>query len=453
MSDFVHKTYEAGQTIAAIATPPGQGGIAIIRISGNEALSVADRVFSGDVFSYKSHTAHLGNVLDSNGAPIDEVLLLIMKGKRSFTGEDTVEIHCHGGQLVTRRVLERILRAGARAALPGEFSFKAFRNGKIDLTQAEAIQSVISAKSEAAMQTAEMQLQGKLHTQIASFQKDLFDIAAILEAWVDFPEEGLEFASFEEIETTLTKIIGKMKHLESTFRDGKVITSTPTLCLLGKPNAGKSSLLNALCGKDRAIVTHIPGTTRDVLETTVQIGPLTFELLDTAGLRETDEVIEKEGIARSHAAAKDADLILLVVDATEPFDETIFDQIDRSKTIIAWNKIDLSHNSPINHPRLVQISAKKEEGIDTLKKMITATLLSENIEKDEVMITKERHYEALRNATTALEKVVNGLREKTSPEFISIEIKDALKELGTIIGTNVTEEVLSAIFSKFCVGK
>ena len=291
--EYVHRPYVPGDTIAAIATPPGEGGVAVIRISGNEALNVAEKVFSGPVRSYKTHTAHFGKILDSEGNSVDEVLALIMLGPRSYTGEDTVEIHCHGGSLITRNVLDTILKAGARAAQPGEFTFKAFINGKLDLAQAEAVQTLISAKNALAVKMAEQQLQGKVSKHIASFQMKLVDIAAILEAWVDFPEEDLEFATMDEVIATLTEIKQHMEQLAVTFHDGKIVSSGIALCLSGPPNVGKSSLMNALLGKERAIVTDIPGTTRDLLEEEMKLGNLHFRLIDTAGIRETQEIVRE----------------------------------------------------------------------------------------------------------------------------------------------------------------
>lgn len=454
MGEFVHKTYEAGQTIAAVATPPGEGGIAVIRISGKRAFDVANKIFSKDISGFTTHTAHYGKIIDLDGNTVDEVLLLIMRGKRSFTGEDTVEIHCHGGVLITRKVLQTVYSAGARPALPGEFSFKAFHNGKIDLSQAEAIQELICAQSASGMEAAESQLQGDLRKKIASLQKGLFDIAAILEAWVDFPEEGLEFASFEEVIADLTAVKRDLISLENSFHDGKVLSSRLRLCLLGEPNAGKSSLLNALTGKERAIVTAIPGTTRDLLEEDIELGGLAFKLIDTAGIRQTDEVIEKEGIRRSKEAASSADLILLVVDATAPFEEALLHSLPQEKTVIAWNKTDLEEATEPPYQNAIPISAKEGYGLEQLKQALFSTLLKGGVpEKGEITITVERHFQAIKNAREALERLIAGLEESISPEFLSMEMRAVLQELGTIIGTNITEDLLSAIFSKFCVGK
>ncbi len=456
--DFVHRPYIPKETVAAIATPPGEGGIAIIRISGEKALIIADKIFTGPVLSFNSHTAHLGKIQDETGHIIDEVLLLLMKGPKSFTGEDTVEIHCHGGSLITKKILETTLKAGARAALPGEFSFKAFMNGKIDLTQAEAIQDVISAKNSLACGAAELHLQGALSKKITSFQKQLLDIAAILDAWVDFPEEGLEFASEEDLLDTLRSILKEMRQLSNSFHEGKMIHEGLFLCLAGPPNAGKSSLMNALLGKDRAIVTEIAGTTRDLLEDNLLLGGLHFKLVDTAGIRDTEERIEQEGIKRSRKAMDQADLILLVLDGSKPLCKealSLLQLAPKNKTLVVWNKIDLSSASKqeIDLPSIA-LSALTGEGLLSLKELIQTQIWKKGPpNKEEIILTNLRHKEALDNSLSFLTSVIKGLEEGTSPEFLSFDIRKCLFELGTILGLNISEEILSAIFSKFCVGK
>lgn len=455
---FVHRAYIPGETIAAVATPPGEGGVAIIRISGSEALPVAQKVYSGPLLSYESHTAHFGKILDSQGNCIDEVLVLVMRAPRSYTGEDTVEIHCHGGVIVTQHVLSAVLKAGARAAGPGEFTLRAFLNGKIDLPQAEAVAQLIGAKSDLAMQMAEEQLQGKISKHIAQFQKQLVDIAAILEAWVDFPEEGLEFASMEEMVDELEKIEKEMRRLSDTFRDGKIVSSGITLCLAGAPNVGKSSLMNALLGKERAIVTEIAGTTRDVLEEDMKLGNLNFRLIDTAGIRETSEIVEREGIRRSRSAMQNADLILLVLDAERGIcaeSAELLKNAPKDNTLVVWNKIDLPHVSThVEFPFCVRVSAQTGLGLSELREQIDKIIWHKGPpSKEDVVITSHRHHQALTNALTYLHKLISGLKTNASAEFVSSDMRAALSELGTIIGTNITEDILSAIFSKFCVGK
>ncbi|NGX37101.1 MAG: tRNA modification GTPase MnmE [Chlamydiae bacterium] len=444
-------------TIAAIATPPGSGGIAVIRISGKEAFSIADKIFSGPISTYKSHTVHFGKIL-SEDEVIDEVLLVIMRGPRSYTGEDTIEIQCHGGSLISRRVLEVVLKAGAKAANPGEFTYQAFLNGKLDLAQAEAVQAFIGAKNDLSLQAAGQQLAGTLSTHIRTFQQELIDIAAILEAWVDFPEEGLEFASKEEVIAILESILKKMQQLAITFHEGKKIHEGLKLCLAGPPNAGKSSLMNALLGQDRAIVTHIPGTTRDILEAELRLGGLHFQLTDTAGIRSTDETIEKEGIRRAKLAMHQADVILLLIDAASPLteeEELLLAWAPKEKTLLIWNKTDLPHTiPPSDFPYQVPLSAKTHAGLPELKKQLEALIWKGNLpSKDEVILTNIRHKEALQAASVDLQALIDGLKTDISPEFLSSDMRSCLKHLGTILGMDISEDILSAIFSKFCVGK
>ncbi len=457
--EFIHQPYFPGETIAAIATPPGEGGVAIIRISGDDALAVAARIFSGPVLTYRSHTAHFGQIHNTQGEHVDDVLVLVMLGKRSYTGENTVEIHCHGGSLITRRVLEVVLNAGARAALPGEFTFKAFMNGKMDLAQAEAVQELICAKNEKALDAAEGQLKGSLSTRVLAFQHSLTQIAAILEAWVDFPEEGLEFATMEELNENLEQVATSMEQLVKTFHDGKILHDGLSLCLVGCPNVGKSSLMNALLDKDRAIVSPIPGTTRDVLEDHLRLNGLHIKLSDTAGIRDAHESIEQEGIRRSRQAMQQADLILLVLDAHKGLEEEdlqLLEQVPQKKTIVVWNKMDLSHPSlpKLDVPYLVHLSAKEREGLDQLHAAIDAIIWSNGPpSKEEILITNIRHKEALVESIEAIRRVQEGLRLDVSPEFLTLDMRQSLGELGKIIGTNISEDILSAIFSKFCIGK
>lgn len=457
--EFIHQTYVPGETIAAIATPPGEGGVAIIRISGDNALTVASLVYDGPVHQYRTHTAHYGRVRNAQGEHLDDVLLFVMLGKRSYTGETTVEIHCHGGSLITRRVLEATLAAGARAALPGEFTFRAFLNGRLDLVQAEAVQTLICAKNERALDAAEHQLKGVLSHSIAQFQQTLTQIAAILEAWVDFPEEGLEFATMDEICDDLEIVSRAMEKLAATFTDGRILHDGLSLCLVGCPNVGKSSLMNALLDKDRAIVSPIPGTTRDVLEDYLRLNGLHFKVSDTAGIRETEEGIEQEGIRRSKQAMVEADLVLFILDAQQGVtveDARLIEFLPRSKTIAIWNKMDLPHHELplLSFPHIVHLSAKLRQGLEELHRAIDELIWQNGPpSKEEIVITNIRHKEALLASAEAVKRVQSGLRHSVSPEFLTIDMRQALSELGKVLGTNVTEDILSAIFSKFCIGK
>ncbi|MBS3902767.1 MAG: tRNA uridine-5-carboxymethylaminomethyl(34) synthesis GTPase MnmE [Anaplasmataceae bacterium] len=456
---FTHRPFDPHATIAAIATPPGEGGVAIIRISGSQALDIAAKVFSKSIHMLSSHTVSFGKFLNHQGNAIDEGLALVMRAPKSYTGENVVEFHCHGGHLISRHLLDAVLFAGAKMAEPGEFTRKAFLNGKLDLAQAEAVQSLIAAKNTLALKAAEQQLDGKLSKRIKEFQQALTDIAAILEAWVDFPEEGLEFASLEEILETLHRIHFEMKTLGNTFGHGQMLHQGFSLCLAGKPNAGKSSLMNTLLGQDRAIVTPIPGTTRDVLQEDFTIGTLHFRLTDTAGLRHTEEIIEQEGIRRTHKAMANADLVLFVIDSTlglQEEDLELLSSLPKNKTLLVWNKSDLPNQMPLPEGPfpLIKLSAIQGSGIEDLKELIQTTLWNRTLpDKQEILLTNARHYEALMRSIQSIETLLAGLHNHVSPEFLSLDIRQALLELGTIIGSDITEDILSAIFSKFCVGK
>lgn len=455
---FIHSETQPTDTIAACATAPGVGAISVIRISGSQAFAIAEKIFTKPVKSRPTHTAHYGQILDQVGTPIDSVLLLVMKGPKSYTGEDSIEISCHGGHLITRRVLDRIFEVGARPALPGEFSQRAFLNGKIDLAQAEAVQQLIASKSKTALHNAEKQLSGRLSKTILSFQEELTRIAAILEAWVDFPEEGLEFEAFDSLIAKLEKTADQIEHLASTFHEGKMLNHGVGLCLLGAPNVGKSSLMNALLGKERAIVTNIAGTTRDLLEEDLELCGFHFRLIDTAGIRETAEMIEQEGIRRSKGAMNEADLILLLLDASRRLQQDDLDllaSVPQEKTILVWNKIDCTMpQEAVAWGTTVLISAKERLGLEELRAAIEKTLWRKGPpSREEVTITSLRHKVALLAAGDAIRLVAEGLKKRVSPEFVASDMRCGLNALGTIIGINVTEEILSSIFSQFCLGK
>jgi tRNA modification GTPase len=457
--EFIQRHYQPGETIAAICTPPGEGGISIIRISGNQAIAVAEKIFSGPVTTYKSHTAHLGVVFDEGGNRLDEALLLLMRAPRSYTGEDTVELQCHGGMIASKKVLEACLAAGARAAHPGEYTFKAFMNGKIDLAQAEAVQQLISAKNEQAFAAAGKHLEGALSLKIQAFQKELFRLGAILEAWVDFPEEGIEFATLEEVLADLQRLQATIRRLIATFEDGKKLGQGISLCIVGAPNAGKSSLMNALLDEERAIVSPFAGTTRDLLHEEMTIGGLHFKLTDTAGIRHTEEMIEAEGIRRSKAAIHTADVVLFVIDAAKTLgaeEQELIEYLPKDKTIAVWNKIDLTTYAICQTPFIyeLKISAKERIGLEELKQALDRLVWQKGMPaKDEVLITNVRHKEALAQALQHLNTLAQGLQNEVSPEFLTSDLRSALEALGRMIGTNITEEILSSIFAQFCIGK
>ncbi len=450
--------YIAGRTIAAIATAPGTGSIAIVRLSGSQSIEIAAPFIKRPLIKCQSHRAYYTQILENNKDVIDHALVLIMKAPHSFTGEDTVEIHCHGGHIIAKKILLLLLENGALSALPGEFSYKAFINNKIDLTQAEAIQQTISAQHTYSVQMAQQQLSGQLEKKIRNFQSRLLDTAAILEAWVDYPEEGLEFASQESLIENISSILLDMQTLCNTFADGQALSSALCLALIGRPNVGKSSLLNQLLKKERAIVTSIAGTTRDMIAEEMLIGDLSVRLIDTAGLHQSNDTIEQEGMRRSKQAADSADLILLVLDAKaglHPFDSHLLNTLPSRKTCAIWNKTDLPHAllPTLSCFATLFVSAKENQGLDQLQKQIRAFFDQRFPQKGEIVLTQQRHYQSLQKAIAYLTKVKTGLIENQSCEWISADMRSALQHLGHIIGMDVSEEILSSIFSKFCVGK
>ena len=389
------------------------------------------------------------------------MLISIFRAPRSYTGEDLAEISCHGGRLIPQKVIELLIDQGARPAEPGEFTQRAFLMGKLDLSQAEAVQTLIAAQSESAIHFAQQQLSGSIKKSISKWQSELVRIAAILEAWVDFPEDDLEFAPFEKTIQELKEIQERISLLSSTYTHSKILRCGCRVCLVGAPNVGKSSLLNALLKKDRAIVSPYAGTTRDIVEDQLLIGGVLFHLADTAGLRDAEDVVEQEGIRRSQEALEQADLILFVLDASRAitFEElSTIANLDAEKTLLIWNKCDLvaiqSEFQKIN-PALksILISAKEELGIEELKSAMKKLSLHDTSQKHELVITEQRHATALNHASKHLSQVIEGLKNQISPEFVCLDLRASLLELGTVIGQNVTEEILDSIFSQFCLGK
>ncbi len=440
--------------IVAIATPPGVGALSIIRFSGKGTIDLVNSFFSSNVLSFSTHTAHFGKILDTDGSVIDEVILLTMLGKKSFTGEDSIEIICHGSPLITQKILRRALLAGARAADGGEFSKRAYSNGKMDLLQAEAIKELIHAKNERALKEATKQLGGSLSIYIKDLQRCFIDLLAIIEVHIDYPEEGIEEATKAELISMIHDTHLKLSKLTSTFHDGVKISSGHKIAIIGAPNAGKSSLLNALLEEDRAIVTDIAGTTRDTIEEEITINGHTFKFIDTAGIRESLDIIEQIGIQKSLAAKDESDLVILLIDLSapiSPFIETY--HLEIKNVLVVYNKTDLADRSnPINAQNPIYISAKEKNGLDGLKKALIDKIDFD--QKDETpLLTKERHYHSLCCALLSLENVLAGIQSNLSVELISFDLREGLEKLSEVIGINVTEEILGGIFSKFCVGK
>ena len=455
-------------TIAAISTAMSESGIGIIRVSGPEALDIVSRIYRSkggkkDINKVPTHTIHYGYIYDGEEL-IDEVLVMVMRAPRTFTGEDTVEIDCHGGVYAMRRVLETVLKKRSKkTASPGEFTKRAFLNGKMDLSQAEAVMDVIQAKNEYALKSSMEQLRGSVQKAIRDIRKDLIYHIAYIESALDDPEHISLDGYSQELLEIVEKAQEEIAHLLKTVSDGKMIKEGIRTVILGKPNAGKSSLLNVLVGENRAIVTDIEGTTRDILEEYINLHGISLRMIDTAGIRETEDVVEKIGVNRARDMAKEADLILYVVDSSRPLDENdeeIISMLDSRKAIVLYNKTDLEPKvdmkalkERVNRP-VISVSAKEETGIRELEKEIKNMFFSGEISfNDEVYITNARHKEALMEAAESLRLVKNSIEMDMPEDFFSIDLMNAYESLGRIIGESVGEDLVNEIFSKFCMGK
>ena len=457
---------EYTDTIAAIATAMGNSGIGIVRISGENAVKVAEKVFRAPgkkkLSEAASHTIHYGYVYDGDET-IDEVLLMLMRGPRSYTAEDTVEIDCHGGMLVTRRILETVLKAGARLAEPGEFTKRAFLNGRIDLSQAEAVIDVINAKNEYALQSSVSQLRGSVSKEIHEIRDQIIYEIAFIESALDDPEHISLDGYGEKLLGVVLSVKKKLEKLIRSSSNGRVVSEGVKTVILGKPNAGKSSLLNLLAGEEKAIVTDIAGTTRDVLEENLVLKGISLRILDTAGIRKTADTVEKIGVDRALEHAKDADLILYVVDASVPLDENdakIMEILKGRKAIVLLNKSDLTaviekeEMEQKTGAPVISISAREETGMEELEEQMKKMFFQGEISfNDEVYITNARHKQALLAAKKSLELTAESIEMGMPEDFFSIDLMNAYEELGSIIGEAVGEDLVNEIFSKFCTGK
>ncbi len=465
----------SSDTIAAIATPLGEGGISVIRISGPEAFRFADKGFSGKVSLTKaeSHTAHFGAFKDTGGAHLDTVVALLFKGPKSYTGEDTVEISCHGGMLVTHRILDALIGYGCRHAEPGEFTKRAFLNGKMDLSQAEAVADLIHAKSDRSREASIRQLAGRLSEKIEEIRGGLVHTSGLLELELDFAEEGYEFADKEEVRTQLSQAVARIDALLASYKMGRYYRDGVKIVLAGMPNVGKSSLLNALLMENRAIVTDVPGTTRDTIEENLSIDGVLFRIVDTAGLRETIDRVEAEGVRRSQDQVKASDILLLVMDNSKAHDNEEVNLAKRliqdvkkveTPTILVMNKTDLpvARNGTtadiersLGTKDIVNLSALTGDGVEALKKTLARTTLGSASDQSEagVTLTSARHCDALQRARARLTMTLESLEAGQSGEFLAVDLRGALDSLGEITGIVTTEEILNEIFSKFCIGK
>lgn len=454
-------------TIAAVATAMTASGIGIIRISGPDSRAITGKIYRSKggkkrIEEVPTHTINYGFIWDGEEM-IDEVLVMVMDGPRSYTGEDTVEIDCHGGVLAMKRVLETVVKYGARPAEPGEFTKRAFLNGRIDLSQAEAVIDVINAKNEYALKSSVSQLRGAVQKVIREIREQIIYQIAYIESALDDPEHISIDGYGERLQEETGAIKEKINRLLDTVKEGKLMKEGIKTVIVGKPNAGKSSLLNILVGEERAIVTDIAGTTRDILEETIVLHGISLRMIDTAGIRNTEDVVEKIGVGKAIEYAKDADLVLYVVDASIPLDENdreIIKLLEDKKAVIILNKTDLKQvveerdlRELADHP-VVSISAKEEEGIDCLEQQIKEMFFEGNLTfNDEIYITNVRHKAALEEAKRSILLVEDSIEMGMPEDFYSIDLMNAYEALGSIIGEAVGEDLVNEIFSKFCTGK
>ncbi len=465
-------------SIVALATPSGAGAIAIIRISGEDAITIGNSVFQSikgkDLTKQKSHTLHLGHVID-NQKTLDEVLVSIFKGPHSYTGENTIEISCHGSTYIQQQIIQLLLRKGCRMANPGEFTLRAFLNGKLDLSQAEAVADLISSDNEASHQIAMQQMRGGFSNEIAKLREELLNFASLIELELDFAEEDVEFADRTQFHELLNRIEFVLKRLIDSFAVGNVIKNGIPVAIVGEPNVGKSTLLNALLNEERAIVSHIAGTTRDTIEDELVIGGIGFRFIDTAGIRETEDVVESIGIRKTFEKIEQAQVVLYLVDGSRlSVDgklETLLLEVGKTRNqfpqkpiLVIINKKDLISPENIsiidkklttNNQQLttIYISAKENIGVDELKNQLLSFVNTGALRNNETIVTNTRHYDSLLKALDEIQKVKYGLETNLSSDLMAIDIKEALYHFGMITGQVTNDELLGNIFANFCIGK
>ena len=460
-------------TICAISTPAGVGGIAIARVSGLKALDVVGRIWRGaDLGAVRSHTAHLGTVLDNNGADLDQAVATVFRGPNSYTGEDVVELSVHGSMFVQRELLNALMGAGAVMAAPGEFTRRAFMAGRLDLAQAEAVADVIASSSRAAHRIAVSQLRGGFSRRLAQLREKLVELSALLELELDFSEEDVEFASRERLRDLAEDVRTEVSRLLRSFRSGSAIKEGIPVAIAGAVNAGKSSLLNALVGDDRAIVSNIPGTTRDTVEETVELGDYRFRFIDTAGLRHTDDTVERIGIERARTAMAKARIVIAVTDSTVGSDPELTAEISKllaaqseaPHIIRVLSKADLNPHSdnqsaqqmiPLTGDPEIAVSTVTGQGLDELRAALVAAARSETptAEGDDVLVTNARHAQALAEALAAVSRFIDGLDSGLPTDLAAQDLRDTIQALATITGDIPSTEILTTIFSRFCIGK
>jgi tRNA modification GTPase len=450
-------------TIAAISTPPGEGAIALVRISGANAIEIADRIFQGkeEPSRFASHVQHLGEIFSLENQLIDQVVLSVHHSPASYTGEDLIEISCHGGTLVSAKVLEACLRAGARAARPGEFTERAFLNGKMDLTQAEAVIDLIRARTDLALRSATEQLEGRLGDEIRKIRDELIALLAHINASIDFPEEGIAPDEGETLCGRLDSVRSEIGALLATADQGRVLREGVRVVIYGATNAGKSSLLNRLLGYDRVIVSDTHGTTRDTIEETLNLEGVPIRLLDTAGLRASETEVESEGIARTEKSLQLADLRLHIADRNMPkpahFNSRKLSEFNGqagdSGEIVVLNKSDLPENSDWKNFAALRISCVTGEGLPQLQKEILARIRRQNLRPESAVAINTRHRDCLRRALESCDRAREALAHEISPEYVAVDLDNALRAVGEVIGIVDVEQILDSVFSQFCIGK
>tara|TARA_Y100000746_G_scaffold107605_1_gene92003 strand:+ start:483 stop:1838 length:1356 start_codon:yes stop_codon:yes gene_type:complete len=444
-------------TICALATGGGISAIALIRISGKETINIVNKIFSKDLSKKETHTVHFGNIIDKKNI-IDEVIVTLFHKDQSFTGEETVEISCHGSKYIQKKILELLINNGVRMADPGEYSMRAFQNGKLDLSQAESIADLIEAESEAAHKTAIQHLRGGFSKKLKLLRQKLIDFASLIELELDFSEEDVEFADRNQLNNLLNELQKEISVLINSFKIGNVIKNGIPVAILGAPNVGKSTLLNTLLNEDKAIVSDIAGTTRDSIEDEIIIKGYNFRFIDTAGIRKTNDKIENLGIDRTISHAKKSSIIIYLLDASENIENQInniykLDKEDQDKVIKVINKIDLNNNLKSKIDNCIFISAKENIGVEELKNKIFDYTNINALDNNNTIVTNQRHYEQLKNTLNELEIVIEGLSNGLSSDLLAINIKQSLFHLGLITGEVSTDDLLSNIFGKFCIGK
>jgi len=445
-------------TITAIATPSGAGAISVIRVSGALSFEISDKIFKGKkrLSDSESHTIHYGEIVNERGISIDDVLISVFRNPHSYTGEDSIEISTHGNPLISKQIVELLIRNGARPAEPGEFTKRAYLNNKIDLAQAEAVADIISSRTDASLRGARNQLDGLLSKKVEEIRSALINVSSFVELELDFAEEDVEFVNLVELSKRIEKVKSEIETLLKSYSFGKVIKDGVNAAIVGKPNVGKSSLLNYILKESRAIVSHIPGTTRDIIREDVSIDGILFRLYDTAGIRISEDIIEIEGVLRSRQAVKDADIVLLISDVEQGRSDELLEEIksftDENKILKILNKIDLGSNDTKNYD--AAISALSGEGIESLFFIMKEKALgSASYSEKGAIVSNTRHYECLRRAKETLEKAEESIKNKMSGEFISVDLRKAADDIGEIIGIVTSDDILNNIFTKFCIGK